>query len=78
MEAREGYSAERDVSDYLLMSYCLGKDIPILAICGGMQMLSVVSGADMLRDIPYYLREQGIDYRYEHRNEPEEPGAYRD
>lgn len=27
VEAREGYSAERDVSDYLFMSYCLEKDI---------------------------------------------------
>ena len=40
------YSAERDVSDYLAMSYCLDHDIPFLAICRGMQMLSVVSGAD--------------------------------
>ena len=78
VEAREGYSAERDVSDYLLMSYCLEKDIPILAICRGMQMLSVVSGADMIQDIPNYMREQGTDYGYEHRNEPEEAGAYRD
>lgn len=78
VEAREGFSAERDVSDYLLMSYCLEKDIPILAICRGMQMLSVVSGADMIQDIPNYMREQGTDYDYEHRNEPEEAGAYRD
>lgn len=78
VEAREGYSAERDVSDYLLMSYCLEKDVPILAICRGMQMLSVVSGADMIQDIPVYMEKKGLDYRYEHRNEPEEPGAYRD
>ena len=78
LEAREGYCAERDVSDYLLMSYCLEKDIPILAICRGMQMLCVVSGADMIQDIPAYMQGQGLDYGYEHRNEPAEPGAYRD
>lgn len=78
VEAREGYSAERDVSDYLLMSYCLEKDFPILAICRGMQMLSVVSGADMIQDIPANMQRQGIDYGYQHRNEQKEAGSYRD
>ena len=78
VEAREGYSAERDVSDYLLMSYCLEKDVPILAICRGMQMLSVASGADMIQDISAYMQRQGLDYGYQHRNEPKEVGAYRD
>ncbi|MBQ1890499.1 MAG: gamma-glutamyl-gamma-aminobutyrate hydrolase family protein, partial [Selenomonas sp.] len=55
----EGYSAERDVSDYLLMSYCLEKDVPVLAICRGMQMLSVVSGADIIQDIPTYMSGLG-------------------
>lgn len=32
----EVFSAERDVSDFLLMSYCLENDIAILAICRGM------------------------------------------
>ena len=76
--AKEGYSAERDVSDYLLMSYCLEKDVPVLAICRGMQMLSVVSGADIIQDIPAYMSGLGKGYAYEHRNEPKEPGAYRD
>ncbi|MBE5969522.1 MAG: glutamine amidotransferase [Lachnospiraceae bacterium] len=74
----EGYSAERDVSDYLLMSYCLDNDLAVLAICRGMQLLSVVSGASIINDIPTYFNEMGIEYNYEHRNEPESPGAYRD
>ena len=76
--AKEGYSAERDVSDYLLMSYCLEKDVPVLATCRGMQMLSVVSGADLIQDIPTYMSEVGKGYAYEHRNEPKKPGSYRD
>ena len=76
--AKEGYSAERDVSDYLLMSYCLEKDVPVLAICRGMQMLSVVSGADIIQDIPTYMSEMGKGALYEHRNEPKEPDSYRD
>ena len=74
----EGFSAERDVSDYLLMSYCLEKDIPILAICRGMQMLAVVSGADIIQDIPDYMAKMGKSYAFEHRNEPSKQGAYRD
>jgi len=77
-ETDEGFSAERDVSDYLLMSYCMDNDIAILAICRGMQMLSVVSGAEMMQDIPDYMESLGLAYRYEHRNEPPSPGAYRD
>jgi putative glutamine amidotransferase len=30
VETREGISAERDVSDFLLMSWCLEEDIPAL------------------------------------------------
>jgi len=68
---------ERDVSDYLTMSYCLDMDIPVLAICRGMQMLSVVSGAAMIQDIPGYFEDQGVTYAYEHRN-PMPQSGYRD
>lgn len=62
------YCAERDVSDYLLMSYCLDKDIPVLAICRGMQMLSIVSGAEMIQDLGGYFRGLGVKYNGEHRD----------
>lgn len=78
VQTQEGFSAERDVSDYLLMSYCLEQDIAILAICRGMQMLSVVCGTEMMQDIPQTFDDLGLVYAYDHRNEPEEPGAYRD
>jgi len=72
----EVFSAERDVSDFLLMSYCLENDIAILAICRGMEMLSIVSGAEMIQDIPDYLESLGLKSQSEHRIEPESPGAY--
>lgn len=62
------YCAERDVSDYILMSYCLEKDIPLFAICRGMQMLSVVSGADMINDIPSYFSSLGLNENQMHRD----------
>ncbi len=72
------YAAERDVSDYILMSYCLENDIPIFAICRGMQMLSVVSGAEMVGDIPTYFQEQGKDDNDTHRDSNKEIFASHD
>ena len=62
------YCAERDVSDYLLLSYCLEKDIPVYCICRGMQMLAIVSGADMIQDIGTYYQNRGIAYHDTHRD----------
>ncbi len=70
----EDYSAERDVSDFLLMSYCLEHDIPLMAICRGMQVLSVVSGAEMMQDIPTWFAEQNLVYENEHRQLPDAQG----
>lgn len=67
VESERDYSAERDVSDYLLMDYCLEHDIPFLAICRSMQMLSVVSGATVVQDIPTWFESQGIEYENEHK-----------
>ena len=72
------YNAERDVSDYLTMAYCLDNDIPVMGFCRGMQMLSVISGAEMIQDIPAYFAENGLEYGYEHRNQKATPDSYRD
>lgn len=72
------YNAERDVSDYLTMTYCLDHDIPLMGLCRGMQMLSVVSGGEVIQDIPAYFAETGVEYNYEHRNQKETPDSYRD
>lgn len=68
----------RDVSDYLAMSYCLDNDIPILAICRGMQMLAVVSGGSIIQDLPEYYNEQGASYNYHHRMERDATGNIAD
>ncbi len=78
IEEEIDYNAERDVSDFLTMSYCLDHDIPVMGFCRGMQMLSVVSGAEVIQDIPVYFEENSIDYNFEHRNEKSSPDAYRD
>ena len=78
IEGDTDYSAERDVSDYLLMSYCLDKDIPMFAICRGMQMLSVVSGASMINDIPTYFASLGKNDNNTHRDEAKKVFAAHD
>ena len=72
------FNAERDVSDYLTMSYCLDHDIPVMGFCRGMQLLSVISGAEMMQDVPAYFAERGVEYGYEHRNQKLTPDSYRD
>lgn len=68
IEGDTDYAPERDVSDYILMSYCLEKNIPMFAICRGMQMLSVVSGASLTQDIPTYFSSLGKDDENTHRD----------
>lgn len=67
ISAEKDYNATRDVSDYLLMSYCLDNDIPVLGICRGMQVLGVVSGVTMIQDIPTWFEQNHLEYNNEHR-----------
>ena len=78
IEAEIDYNAERDVSDYLTMSYCLDNDIPVMGFCRGMQMLSVVSGGEVIQDVPTYFASLSLEYGFEHRNEKATPDSYRD
>lgn len=76
--AEQDYNATRDISDYLLLKYCLDKDIPVMGFCRGAQMLGVVSGASVIQDIPTYFAENGLVYSDEHRRVKQTPDEYRD
>lgn len=78
IEKERDYNATRDVNDYILMSYCLDNDIPLMGFCRGMQMLGTVSGASFIQDIPQYFTDKGVDYNYLHRNNISGDGSYRD
>ena len=71
------YNATRDVNDYVLMSYCIDKDVTTIGFCRGMQMMGIVSGAEVIQDIPAYFAAKGLPYDYMHRNE-KTGDAYRD
>lgn len=72
------YNATRDVSDYLLMTYCIDNDIPTLGICRGMQLLAVTDGASMIQDIPAWFDGHGMAYDHQHRYLPGTPEGQRD
>jgi len=78
IEAEIDYNAERDVSDYLTMAYCLDNDIPLVGLCRGSQMLGVISGAEIIQDIPAWFDNQGVAYDDTHRNQKDTPESYRD
>lgn len=78
IEEEIDYNAARDVNDYLLTSYCIDRDIPLLGICRGMQMIGVCSGATVIQDIPTWFDEQGVQYDNTHRNVKATPDSYRD
>ena len=61
-EAGLQLNQERDAIELPLLRESLGRDIPILAICRGMQALNVVMGGKLLQDLP------------NHRMEPNEEG----
>ena len=67
----EAINATRDVSDYLLMAYCIENDIPLFAACRGEQMLGIVSGCQFAQDIPNYFALMGADYPDTHRMPPD-------
>lgn len=69
----EAINATRDISDYLLMAYCIQNDIPVFAACRGEQMMGIVSGCQFAQDIPNYFAEQGAEYPDTHRMPPETP-----
>ena len=78
IEEERDYNAERDISDYLTMDYCLDHEIPVMGFCRGMQMLCVLSGAEVVQDIPTWFEEMGLEYDYTQRNQKATPESYRD
>lgn len=66
-----GFNPTRDISDYILMSYCLDNNIKCMGICRGMQLYAVASGAEMIQDLPTYYASKGIPYNAEHQKSGE-------
>ena len=47
-----------DELELRLLDYALGHDLPVLAICRGMQLLNVACGGQLIQDLPGHKSEQ--------------------
>jgi putative glutamine amidotransferase len=50
--ATEGVQAARDAYEIALVAAALARDLPIFAICRGIQLLNVALGGNLVQDIP--------------------------
>lgn len=64
----EEVNKTRDTSDYNIIKVAVEKDIPMLAICRGEQMLNVVCGGGLIQDLPTHLNTPDSKV---HRNAPD-------
>lgn len=51
-ETVDGIDAERDSFEIRMMETAFARDMPILAICRGVQIMNVQQGGDLIQDIP--------------------------
>lgn len=52
----EGSRIERDRSELALIDAAIERDLPLLAVCRGMQLLNVARGGTLVQDLPSYHR----------------------
>lgn len=62
-EKLEDVNDARDTSDMALLDAALEKDMPVLAVCRGMQVLNVHQGGTLYQDVPSELPEVGDAHR---------------
>jgi gamma-glutamyl-gamma-aminobutyrate hydrolase PuuD len=67
--ATVGVAKERDRAELALLEAALARDMPVLAICRGSQLLNVARGGDLVQHLPEVVGHE----RHKH-----EPGAYSD
>ncbi len=48
---------ERDIAEIAMVKYALDNNIPLLAICRGVQILNVALGGSLIQDIPSQVKE---------------------
>ncbi|MDP9222792.1 MAG: gamma-glutamyl-gamma-aminobutyrate hydrolase family protein, partial [Actinomycetota bacterium] len=49
---RDGLRPDRDNAEMLLLEAALRRDLPVLAVCRGMQLLNVSRGGDLIHHLP--------------------------
>jgi len=67
--ATAGMQEERDRGELALLTAALERDLPVLAVCRGSQLLNVARGGDLVQHLPDVLGEETHKHR---------PGAFAD
>ncbi len=58
-EETKGVRPERDAAELPLMRAALDRDVPVLGICRGMQVMSVVRGGSLVQHLPDVVGHEG-------------------
>jgi len=69
-EKTVGVRAERDSAELALLEAALARDMPVLAICRGSQVLNVARGGDLVQHLPEVVGDE------KHKHDP--PGIFAD
>ena len=56
-DGADGVDAARDAMELNVLAGALARDLPVLAICRGLQMLNVATGGSLLQSIPGHREE---------------------
>lgn len=71
-----GVREERDRAELALLELALRRDLPVLGICRGMQLLNIACGGDLIQHLPHRVGtdnhriERGTFHRHDVRLEP--------
>ena len=65
-----GIHEERDRAELELMKAALGRDMPVLGICRGVQVLNIARGGNLIQHLPEIVGHEG------HKHDP--PGSFSD
>ena len=78
LEQCEDILPSRDEAEILLTKYAYEKDVPLLGICRGCQVINVAMGGTLYQDIPSQLnREDGVKIIHSPKNIPAEYPSHR-
>jgi putative glutamine amidotransferase len=73
----ERINAPRDAWELDLLPRALDRDVPILAVCRGIQVLAVALGGTLIQDLPIELAARGVRSRVIHRGPRETDSTHR-
>jgi putative glutamine amidotransferase len=73
----ERINEPRDAWEFELLPRALERDMPILAVCRGIQVLAVALGGTLVQDLPVELRRHGVRSRVLHRGPKQADSTHR-